>query len=378
MQRHIDAFNGANDGWNFIASPVTESLTAGTVGDLIPLDETVYDLYYLDEENTYWRNYKHNAFVLNPNQGYLYANGAGTTLNFSGTLLPYVAAGISIPLSNAGDGWNLVGNPFTFNAYANKSYYVINGRNVEAAVSGTIAPCMGIVVKATDDNQTVTFTKENPAASSPNPGYLNIVAAEQVATRDGSSVVEPVDNAIVSFDEGCQLEKFVFNEENVKIYIPQGGEDYAIAFSDSQSEMPLHFKAAKNSTYTLTVNPKDVEMAYLHLIDNMTGADIDLLATPSYSFTAKTTDHASRFRLAFSTGSNASEETFGFVNAMGNFCIYGIEGEATVQVIDVYGRILSSETFSGNYEKQFGGSAGIYVIRLISGDYVRTQKVTIK
>jgi hypothetical protein len=33
----------------------------------------------------------------------------------------------------------------------------------------------------------------------------------------------------------------------------------------------------------------------------MTGADIDLLQTPSYTFEAKTSDHASRFRLVFST-----------------------------------------------------------------------------
>jgi hypothetical protein len=39
---------------------------------------------------------------------------------------------------------------------------------------------------------------------------------------------------------------------------------------------------------------------YLHLIDNLTGADVDLLQMPEYTFTAKTTDYASRFRLVFS------------------------------------------------------------------------------
>ena len=40
-------------------------------------------------------------------------------------------------------------------------------------------------------------------------------------------------------------------------------------------------------------------MKYLHLIDNLTGKDIDFLATPSYTFEGKTTDVISRFKLAF-------------------------------------------------------------------------------
>ena len=51
---------------------------------------------------------------------------------------------------------------------------------------------------------------------------------------------------------------------------------------------------------------ENVEMDYLHLIDNMTGEDVDLLAGAStgsatYTFEAKTTDCASRFRLVFAS-----------------------------------------------------------------------------
>jgi hypothetical protein len=388
VQRHIDAFSSANDGWNFIASPVTESIAANTVSGLIPWDATVYDLYYLDEENTYWRNYKQNAFEINHNQGYLYANGAGTTLNFSGTLQPYVAAGISIPLSNTGDDWNLVGNPFTFNAYANKSYYVINGRNVEAAVSGAIPPCTGIVVKATGDNQTVTFTKNNPAANS-NQGNLNIVVAEQVATRDGASSVA-VDKAIVSFNEGSELEKFVFNQDNAKLYFTQDGQDYAIAYSEGQGEVPVNFKATKNGEYTITVNSEDVELGYLHLIDNLTGADVDLLSPSlraersnpdqpaSYTFTAKTTDYASRFRLVFSANGDAEDddETFAFINN-GDIIV---NGEGMLQVIDVLGHVCRDAMLAspGQRVSTAGMTPGVYVLRLINGNEVRTQKIVIQ
>ena len=69
---------------------------------------------------------------------------------------------------------------------------------------------------------------------------------------------------------------------------------------------------------------------------------------------------------------------FGFVNAMGNFCIFGIEGEATVQVIDMLGHVISSETFSGSYERKINGAPGVYLVRLIHGNDVKVQKVVVR
>ena len=381
VQKHIEAFTSDNDGWNFIASPIKKGLT---VSGLIPSGTTVYDLYYMDEENTYWKNYKLNAFEINHGQGYLYANGAGTTINFGGTLQPYVEEGLPIALSNEGDGWNLVGNPFTFNAYADKSYYIINGRNVEASASGAIAPCTGIVVKATGDSETVTFTKNNPAANS-NQGNLNIVLSQvpepvDPSLRGGTMKQSTLDNAIVSFNEGSQLEKFVFNEENAKLYIPQGNEDYAIAFSNGQGEMPLNFKATKNGTYTISVNPEGVEMDYLHLIDNMTGVDVDLLQTPEYTFNAKTSDYESRFRLVFNAngnnGSSTSSEAFAFISN-GNIVITDATANATLQIVDVMGRIIHS----GDAMNRLSTAEmvpGVYVLRIVNGNDVKTQKMVIQ
>ena len=45
-----------------------------------------------------------------------------------------------------------------------------------------------------------------------------------------------IDNAIVSFNENSQLEKFVFFEDNAKLYIPQGEKDYAIVSSEAERQ----------------------------------------------------------------------------------------------------------------------------------------------
>jgi hypothetical protein len=201
---------------------------------------------------------------------------------------------------------------------------------------------------------------------------------------------EVIDNTILRFDDGQALGKFTLHKDGSKLYIPQGGKDYAIACAEGQGEMPLNFKASENGIYTITVNTDNVEMSYLHLIDNMTGNDVDLLtlckggrgdSNPvSYTFTAKTTDYESRFKLVFvaNNGDDASTDsaTFAFYSN-GNWIIAN-EGQATLQVIDITGRILSSETVNGSVSKDIYAVSGMYMIRLINGDDVRTQKIIIE
>ena len=201
-----------------------------------------------------------------------------------------------------------------------------------------------------------------------------------------------IDKAIVSFNEGEELGKFYFGTQNANIYIPQNNEEYAIAFSEGQGEVPLNFKANENGTYTISVDVDNVEMAYLHLIDNMTGADVDLLSPSlraersnpgqpaSYTFTAKTTDYKSRFKLVFSTndsdGPSTGSGTFAFYSN-GNWIVSN-EGHATLQVIDVNGRILSSEQINGSVSKAINQPAGLYMLRLVNGEKVRTQKIVVE
>ena len=140
--------------------------------------------------------------------------------------------------------------------------------------------------------------------------------------------------------------------------------------------MPLNFKANANGEYTITVHPENVEMGYLHLIDNMTGADIDLLQTPEYTFNAKVTDYESRFRLVFvCEDANGDNETFAFYSN-GNWIIAN-DGDATLQVIDLNGRILSNERINGSVSKGIHAAPGVYMIRLINGENVRVQKIVI-
>lgn len=143
--------------------------------------------------------------------------------------------------------------------------------------------------------------------------------------------------------------------------------------------MPLCFKATENGNYTVSVDPENVEMGYLHLIDNKTGTDVDLLVQPSYTFEARITDYTSRFKLVFVSGcedTDGDNAPFAFFSN-GNWIIAN-EGKATLQVIDVSGRILTSETISGSVSKAIEAPSGVYLIRLMNGETIRTQKVLVK
>ena len=418
VKKNIAGYGSGTAGWNFIATPIAAGTTPSSNNGMMTVPPEDYDLYYYEEHNQYWRNYKntgsalHPDFQLNNGQGYLYAHRSTGELLFEGTTFFVSSHSKTVDLeyhattesgeTNQLAGWNLVGNPFTYNAYVDKPYYKMNadGSAIEATPvenytesGNTIAPCTGVLVKANGTGQKVTFSKDAPSTQSANHGFLQIALAE--ANTRG---IQRIDKAIVSFNEVDALEKFYFGEQNANLYIPQGGKEYAIATvgregASTVSTMPINFKAAKDGEYTISVKPKGVEMDYLHLIDNMTGSDVDLLAAAStgsassYTFTAKTTDYESRFRLVFSSDvadEAACEPDAPFAYISNGEIRLSVETspETSLQIVDIMGRVLVSvgnlsEDVSGNVSTS-GIPAGIYVLRLINGNDVKTQKIIVR
>ena len=179
-----------------------------------------------------------------------------------------------------------------------------------------------------------------------------------------------IDRAIVRFDGNSQLPKFQLFENTTKLYIPQGTNEFAVVNADAQGELPVNFKAQSNGTYTLSVNAENLEFNYLHLIDNMTGDDVDLLVNQSYSFNANTYDYESRFKLVFAQDNSDNNADFAFISD-GNLIV---NGEGLLQVIDMTGRVISTSQVNGISSIKLNAAAGVYVLKLND----KTQKIVLK
>lgn len=418
-----------NKGYCLIANPMAETY----YNDHIQLSPNVstsnllngtYDLYrwdYTADDGLVWRNYEFlnnqydGRFNLVNGEAYLYANLNTIEATFTGTA---TANNIDKEMTTSFDqvpygfnGWNLFGNPFVCDAYlsdasaSEMAFYRMNedGDGFITAL-GAIHPMEGIFVQATAAGQSFRFTRQSPDNHS-GSGLLSIslsnttsihrqnkelyTDSETFDNQDQS--ISAIDNALIRFGEGNILEKFSFLEGSSKVYIPVEGIDYAVVNASEVGELPLNFKASKSGSYTLSFSQKDISFSYLHLIDNLTGTDVNLLASksadasahqqaqgPSYTFNAKPTDYVSRFRLVFATGSSTDGDSFCFINSMGNLCVFGIDGTSTIQMIDTQGHILSCDTFSGSYEHKLNVSSGVYMIRLINDNNVKVQKIVVK
>ena len=382
IEKVINKYTGKKDNYYLIASPIGSVESTG-VENLLSGD---YDYYEFDAtEELEWRNYEQTAFNMTNGLGYLYANSADVTLQFSGELLEpsyYYAGGngsyyLTYDESYDFGTFNLLGN-----LYARKGYlYYYNSDNswediTDFYVMGSngslvpntdpyLRPCEGAMVEATEASQRV------------------LVATEPYATRNASSSLnmsvvsnnKTVDVARIRFGEGRGLKKIQMDRNSSKLYIPQDNKDFAVVYAEAQGEMPVSFKAETNGTYTISLSNQEVSFNYLHLIDNLTGNDVDMLANPSYSFEAKTTDYASRFRLVFATG-NATDDNFVF---FGNgSLVINNEGNATMNVYDVTGRLINTQSINGSCQVSLNAPAGVYMIQLVNGNNTKTQKIVVK
>ena len=118
----------------------------------------------------------------------------------------------------------------------------------------------------------------------------------------------------------------------------------------------------------------------MHLIDNFTGEDIDLLVNPSYTFFANESDDAARFTLMFDfndyTGVNESYVNGNFAYQSGDELF--ISGDGTLQVFDVMGRFVMSKEIHGSESVSVSAfETGVYMLRFV-GETVMTQKIVIR
>ncbi len=371
----LPTFNVKANNWYALSSPMHDAgQTYESVANVENLTTGTYDFLRYDEPTSTWKSQKSGGFsTLEPGRGYIYRRANDAVLKVDGE--PNTG-NVNVAITKNVDGWNLIGNPFMVPIRLNSTYmapssnavltsggYKLSTNGMWTAITSStdIAVGQAVLVKATTAG-TLTL---RPSASK------SVSAAEEESNKGivfSVSNDEFTDIAYARFSSEEGLPKIShLNPEAPMLSI----DGYAIAnLNEGTESFPMSFSG--QGSYTLTVSGNTDVTGYLHLVDRLTGRDIDLLSTPSYSFTGSPV--SDRFTVKLTPDANEGNSTSRFAIFDGNSLI--VNGEGTLEVYDVMGRRLMSAEVTGS-EYRIPGSdlhTGVYVLRM-NGN---SQKIVIK
>ena len=387
IYKTINAWNTTDKGWYLISSPI-ETPTITSVTNLITTDANIatYDLLRYNEQNSTWETY-HNHMndqtdpfnTFETGRGYLYRNAATQTLEFAGTVNTSASYALSYANSNTNvKGFNIIGNPYPHVIYMNGEGTAIHNTSLSAGyyrlglnggwsyqTTQPINPGEGILVQVQAENVTLNIENTDAATKANHDNIRFEVSNSQYE-----------DATCAMFDKGYGLNKIDHrNPEIPMIYIPQNGQNYAIAMMDDNTEaFDLNFKAMTMGKYTLRFKTQG-EFNYLHVIDRMTGEDIDMLLEGEYSFVGSPQDNDARFivRLGYLPNYNDNGENI-FAYQSGSDVV--VSGEGELQIFDVTGRMVMNTVVNG-VETISTMPQGVYIFRMI-GSEIKTQKIVVR
>ena len=296
MKKSIVGFVG-EDGWYTIASPMTN-----LAPDEANLTDGDFDLYaYQENADLEWSNYKDNGFTLATGYGYLYAHRPNIGLSMSG-ILNNGNSSETVDLSYASSieelkGFNLLGNPTAHDIVFTKSqgvsdgyYYLDNGSSWIYTTSNSVPAGRGFLVKANASGQTVTLNPQGKGEADAKGRYLCLSVGDE--------------KVFVELSEGVSMPLMEWKGQHASFYLTQGQQPYSMLVRNGADIIDLCYEARKNGMATLIADTQGLGLDYLHLVDIVAGVNVDLLATPNYSFEAKTTDPTLRFKLVFNAKGN--------------------------------------------------------------------------
>ncbi len=323
-------------------------------------------------------------------------------------------------------GTNLIGNPYQsyldFNLFAvgvkvgetvtdaspnngnilGNTYYVFDADNMgyipytayasdnpEVSAPRFIHPHQGFFVKIGDSNKDLQFRNNMRVAGNmmstfrdQNLNYplVNLLCYNSEGKRDVTTV------EINRPDVGGGFKLKGMLNGKMLIYARWDNKDYQTAFTPvGIREVPVRFEVTEDDVFTMRWSTLHGDFHYLHLIDNMTGSDIDMLRATEYHFEGKTTDYKSRFKLVFEvTGLEEEDDneddngsTINFAFRMGDEII--VNGEGYFELFDVQGRRLTAKHLAGSQSSVSlpNVAAGVYLLRLTGDKQVKTQKMVI-
>ena len=373
-----------SNAWYAIASPVDGAAISRFV-------HGTHNIYRYDETEAQWEEYRDESNLyttLTNGRGYLYRSTAAN-IEFTGNVnvgsFTFDSSDEDHPLTYTAaigklKGFNLLGNPFTHDItwsnlttktnISDAGFYLLDvndGWSATPTTEGSIAPMQGFLVQATAASPVVTISN-TAAAKGMQANHDDIMFKVE------NSKYSDVTYAI--FDKGYGLSKIGHRNADIPmIYISQDGNDFAIAMMDDGTQaFNLNFEAKTTGCYTLSFKANG-EFNYLHVIDRLTGEDIDMILEGEYSFIGSPMDNASRFivRLGYLPNYDDNGEDI-FAYQSGSDVV--VSGEGELQIFDAMGRMIATQRING-VETINVNAQGVYIFRLV-GSEIKTQKIVVR
>ena len=375
------------------------------------------------------------ATVLDSGIGYRAATSDGSTLKFTGTVSTADVA-VSISDDNAGNAWNLIGNPYPsyidferfftqnkdefnseseyqavygYNGATSNGWTVWNSATIaDPAITELIAPGQAFFVKAKPTGGTVTFTTTMQTTGSAddfiNGKQTNLEVALcklrlSSGTDKASTAIYFIEGTTRGLDVGYDAATYSQSSSGFSIFsnlvADNTGSAMAIqslGYSDfNDVVVPLGINA-KSAALTISIDklattlPADIGV---YLEDRETST-FTLLTSNDYTFTPSSDlKGAGRFYLHYSAKALTAESTdFNYIQiyttiSPREIMIKGsLKSDATAVLYDVNGRLVLNQklkqTLSTHRIDASGLSVGFYLIKVFNDQGVKTQKIFIQ
>ena len=407
------------DGWHALSAPVYEQ----AIVDFTEVPASDYDFYTWYEDGSVWVNYKNTSEAPTWNtanilsngltndaadflvgKGYLVSYKNEVTKQFSGTLntSDVAISGLNI----AGDGtkgFHLLGNPYScallWDANWTKSNIAATAQVWSEALQDyaplaydSYIPAMnGFMVELTSDAASITIPSSKRAHHATS-WYKNHNTIAQklkltVMTADGNSGKE----TIIQFDSASTTG---FDTEFDGSYLQgYGPMFYSVSGENTLSvntlpsltnttDIPLTFIKNNSDEFVLYAEGTETIPATIYLHDYQLGHVHDLSENPVYQFSSSDVDDQNRFKLTFGAVGISEKPVSDALKAyvVGDQLYFPLQGEASLEIIDLQGRILDRSKVIGYglTSRAIHLPVGTYLVRLIGNQQVQTTKVFIK
>ncbi|MFC2100463.1 T9SS type A sorting domain-containing protein [Bacteroidota bacterium] len=320
IDRYIEPYTSSGNGWHLLASPVTNQQVFN--------DAT--DLYSFNEPTNVWINYNGGSFadtIFITGKGYLIAYSSAVTKQFSGIpnnddLILNIFSNPTLSITTGqGDGWNLVGNPFTSaidwdqisRTDIDGAVYIWNGVQYDSwngsvgNISNGIIPSMqGFFIKVNGSNPELIIEKTDRIHASQK--YYKTEPAnliELVAEGNGLSdhmFIHYRNDASLGFDNEIDAYKLYGAAEAPQIYSEIPGEKLSInslPLNGSDSIIQIGFEAGYDGEQSIKVKGISSFISpYGFILEDLKdGVYHNLELNSIYFFQASVNDNPQRFRL---------------------------------------------------------------------------------